>query len=74
LQNREYILNAFLHSGAKNVAFGKFSKGKENVFSRAYFHFKTMEAVIAFHRGFDEHVFTDSRGRKKYRSIAFNLY
>jgi regulator of nonsense transcripts 3 len=39
------------------------SKGKENIFSRAYFHFKTMEAVVAFHQGFDGHMFIDSRGK-----------
>ncbi|PHZ16910.1 uncharacterized protein RHIMIDRAFT_188390, partial [Rhizopus microsporus ATCC 52813] len=39
------------------------SKGKENIFSRAYFHLKTMEAVIAFHQGFDGRPFTDSRGK-----------
>lgn len=39
------------------------SKAKESVFSRAYFHFKTMEAVIAFHQGYDGHVFVDSRGQ-----------
>lgn len=41
------------------------SKGKENVFSRAYFHMKTMEAVIAFHQGFDGHIFVDNRGMKE---------
>jgi regulator of nonsense transcripts 3 len=40
----------------------KNSKAKESVFSRAYFHLKTMEAVVAFHQGFDGHVFVDSRG------------
>ncbi|OAD08360.1 hypothetical protein MUCCIDRAFT_134139, partial [Mucor lusitanicus CBS 277.49] len=30
---------------------------KESVFSRAYFHFKTMEAVIAFHQGYDGNEF-----------------
>ncbi|KAG1055737.1 hypothetical protein G6F46_001729 [Rhizopus delemar] len=50
------------------------SKGKENVFSRAYFHFKTMEAVIAFHRGFDEHVFTDSRGNESRAVVEFSPY
>lgn len=39
------------------------SKAKESVFSRAYFHFKSMEAVIAFHQGYDGHVFMDSRGK-----------
>ncbi|GAA5814841.1 hypothetical protein MFLAVUS_008344 [Mucor flavus] len=39
------------------------SKAKESLFSRAYFHMKTMEAVVAFHQGFDGHVFMDSRGK-----------
>jgi hypothetical protein len=39
------------------------SKAKESVFSRAYFHMKTVDAVIAFHQGFDGHIFMDSRGK-----------
>ncbi|KAG1460149.1 hypothetical protein G6F56_006014 [Rhizopus delemar] len=50
------------------------SKGKENVFSRAYFHLKTMEAVIAFHRGFDGHTFTDSRGNDSRAVVEFAPY
>ena len=39
-----------------------YSAGKENVFSRAYFHMKTMDAVVAFHQGFDGHIFLDNKG------------
>ncbi|KAI8076536.1 Smg-4/UPF3 family-domain-containing protein [Gilbertella persicaria] len=45
------------------------SKAKENIFSRAYFHFKTMDDVVAFHQGFDGHVFIDSRGNE-YRAVV----
>ncbi|KAI8334883.1 Smg-4/UPF3 family-domain-containing protein [Blakeslea trispora] len=45
------------------------SKAKESVFSRAYFQFKTMEHVIAFHQGFDGHLFVDSRGNE-YRAVV----
>ncbi|CDS12040.1 hypothetical protein LRAMOSA04235 [Lichtheimia ramosa] len=47
------------------------SKGKENVFSRAYFHMKTMEAVIAFHQGFDGHIFVDNRGNESRAVVEF---
>ncbi|KAF1803803.1 Smg-4/UPF3 family-domain-containing protein [Mucor lusitanicus] len=50
------------------------SKAKESVFSRAYFHFKTMEAVIAFHQGYDGHVFVDSRGNEFRAVVEFALY
>jgi Smg-4/UPF3 family len=39
------------------------SKAKQNVFSRAYFHFLTMEAVLNFHQGFDGHLFIDGKGK-----------
>ncbi|KAI9474808.1 Smg-4/UPF3 family-domain-containing protein [Zychaea mexicana] len=47
------------------------SKGKENVFSRAYFHMKSMEAVIAFHQGFDGHIFLDSKGTESRAVVEF---
>ncbi|KAI7866105.1 Smg-4/UPF3 family-domain-containing protein [Mucor mucedo] len=50
------------------------SKAKESVFSRAYFHFKTMEAVIAFHQGFDGHGFMDSRGNENRAVVEFAPY
>ncbi|CEG66812.1 hypothetical protein RMATCC62417_03331 [Rhizopus microsporus] len=50
------------------------SKGKENIFSRAYFHLKTMEAVIAFHQGFDGRPFTDSRGNESRAVVEFAPY
>ncbi|KAL0093901.1 Smg-4/UPF3 family-domain-containing protein [Phycomyces blakesleeanus] len=50
------------------------SKAKEHVFSRAYFHFKTMEAVIAFHQGFDGHIFVDSRGNESRAVVEFAPY
>lgn len=39
------------------------SKAKQNVFSRAYFHFLTMEAVLNFHQGFDGHLYIDGKGK-----------
>ncbi|KAI8974302.1 Smg-4/UPF3 family-domain-containing protein [Pilobolus umbonatus] len=50
------------------------SKAKESVFSRAYFHFKTMEAVIAFHQGYDGHVFVDSQGNEGRAVVEFAPY
>ncbi|CAO3643579.1 unnamed protein product [Mucor fragilis] len=50
------------------------SKAKESIFSRAYFHFKTTEAVIAFHQGYDGHVFVDSRGNEFRAVVEFALY
>ncbi|ORY99078.1 Smg-4/UPF3 family-domain-containing protein [Syncephalastrum racemosum] len=47
------------------------SKGKEHQFSRAYFHMKTMEAVIAFHQGFDGHIFLDNRGIESRAVVEF---
>ncbi|KAI8643396.1 regulator of nonsense-mediated decay, partial [Parasitella parasitica] len=47
---------------------------KESVFSRAYFHFKSMEAVIAFHQGFDGHAFVDSFGNDFRAVVEFALY
>jgi hypothetical protein len=39
-----------------------YSKGKENVASRAYLHFKTVSHLAEFHRGYDGHVFRDGKG------------
>ncbi|KAI8074721.1 Smg-4/UPF3 family-domain-containing protein [Gongronella butleri] len=50
------------------------SKGKENTFSRAYFHMKTMDAVIAFHQGFDGHIFMDSKGNENRAVVEFAPY
>ncbi|KAK4510561.1 Serine/threonine protein kinase [Mucor velutinosus] len=50
------------------------SKAKESIFSRAYFHFKSMEAVIAFHQGYDGHAFVDSRGNEFRAVVEFALY
>ncbi|KAI7848542.1 Smg-4/UPF3 family-domain-containing protein [Circinella umbellata] len=47
------------------------SKGKENIFSRAYFHMKTMDAVVAFHQGFDGHIFLDSKGTESRAVVEF---
>ncbi|KAF7722069.1 hypothetical protein EC973_003717 [Apophysomyces ossiformis] len=47
------------------------SKAKEHVFSRAYFHMKTMEAVIEFHRGFDGHIFLDNKGNESRAVVEF---
>ncbi|CAM0139898.1 unnamed protein product [Umbelopsis sp. WA50703] len=45
------------------------SKAKQHVFSRAYFHFLTMEAVMAFHQGYDGHLFMDGKGNE-YRAVV----
>jgi len=45
------------------------SKAKQNVFSRAYFHFLNMEAVLAFHQGYDGHLFIDGKGNE-YRAVV----
>ncbi|ORX57498.1 hypothetical protein DM01DRAFT_322496 [Hesseltinella vesiculosa] len=50
------------------------SKSKESTFSRAYFHMKTMDAVIAFHQGFDGHIFMDSRGNESRAVVEFAPY
>ncbi|CAO3611712.1 unnamed protein product [Cunninghamella blakesleeana] len=55
---------------------GKLStnKSKESVFSRAYFHMKTIEAVISFHQGFDGHIFMDSKGNESRAVVEFSPY
>ncbi|CAO3639908.1 unnamed protein product [Cunninghamella echinulata] len=50
------------------------NKSKESVFSRAYFHMKTIDAVIAFHQGFDGHIFMDSRGNESRAVVEFAPY
>lgn len=62
-QRYDFYCNNYLYPSGLIPLFYN-SKGKENVFSRAYFHMKTMEAVIAFHQGFDGHIFVDNRGMK----------
>ncbi|KAI9320117.1 Smg-4/UPF3 family-domain-containing protein [Dichotomocladium elegans] len=47
------------------------SKGKENIFSRAYFHMKSVEAVVAFHQGFDGHIFIDNKGTEHRAVVEF---
>lgn len=46
-----------------HLAISTCSKAKQNVFSRAYFHFLNMEAVLAFHQGYDGHLFIDGKGQ-----------
>ncbi|KAI8097716.1 Smg-4/UPF3 family-domain-containing protein [Halteromyces radiatus] len=50
------------------------SKAKESTFSRAYFHMKSIDAVIAFHQGFDGHIFMDSRGNESRAVVEFAPY
>ncbi|CAG8485051.1 8303_t:CDS:2 [Ambispora leptoticha] len=47
------------------------SKNKENIFSRAYFHFKTDEMVLEFHREYDNHLFVDSKGNETRAVVEF---
>ncbi|KAI8388641.1 Smg-4/UPF3 family-domain-containing protein [Radiomyces spectabilis] len=47
------------------------SKAKQHVYSRAYFHMKSMEAVIEFHRGFDGHIFLDNTGNESRAVVEF---
>jgi hypothetical protein len=37
-------------------------RAKENQYSRAYICFHTVEQMAAFHKGFDGHLFIDSKG------------
>ncbi|ORX91373.1 hypothetical protein K493DRAFT_339399 [Basidiobolus meristosporus CBS 931.73] len=52
---------------------GKIStnKNKENHFSRGYLHFKTIDDVILFHRGYDGHLFVDSKGNESRAVVEF---
>ena len=38
------------------------SGNKPNIKSRAYARFKTIDALGAFHKAFNGHIFTDSKG------------
>lgn len=51
---------------------GVCSKAKESTYSRAYFNFKTMETLFAFHQNFDGHIFIDNKGKTK-THIIFSL-
>ncbi|KAL1925259.1 uncharacterized protein VTP21DRAFT_142 [Calcarisporiella thermophila] len=55
---------------------GKFSKSKskESIASRAYFHFKNIQQVIEFCRGYDGHVFVDSKGNTSRAVVEFAPY
>ncbi|CAG8619742.1 3023_t:CDS:2 [Acaulospora morrowiae] len=50
------------------------SKNKESVFSRAYFHFKTVEQVLEFHRAYDNHLFIDKNGMENRAVVEFAVY
>ncbi|CAG8574098.1 4465_t:CDS:2 [Rhizophagus irregularis] len=50
------------------------SKNKESIFSRAYFHFKTVEQVLEFHRGYDNHLFIDKQGNENRAVVEFAVY
>ncbi|KAK9670727.1 hypothetical protein K7432_017565, partial [Basidiobolus ranarum] len=52
---------------------GKISanKNKESHFSRSYLHFKTIEDIILFHRGYDGHLFVDSKGNESRAVVEF---
>lgn len=70
-----------------NIDYGYFVQGKlkdssrrrvsadagisSHVFSRAYLHFTTIEALIAFHRGFDGHLFKDAKGNEHIAIVEF---
>ena len=42
-----------------------------HVFSRAYVRFTSTEALVAFHRGFDGHLFRDSKGNEYSAVVEF---
>ncbi|CAG8539448.1 12590_t:CDS:2, partial [Funneliformis mosseae] len=50
------------------------SKNKESIFSRAYLHFKTVEQVLEFHRGYDNHLFVDRQGNENRAVVEFAIY
>ncbi|CAI2173522.1 13759_t:CDS:2 [Funneliformis geosporum] len=50
------------------------SKNKESIFSRAYLHFKTVEQVLEFHRGYDNHLFIDGQGNENRAVVEFAIY
>lgn len=70
-----------------NVDYGYFVPGKlkdgsrrrvnaesgitSHVFSRAYLHFTTIEALLSFHRGFDGHLFRDAKGSEYIAIVEF---
>ncbi|TPX32835.1 hypothetical protein SmJEL517_g04147 [Synchytrium microbalum] len=47
------------------------SAAKENVYSRAYIHFKDVPSLLEFHRGFEGHVFADAKGNETRIHIEF---
>ncbi|GAA5954358.1 hypothetical protein JCM3765_004433 [Sporobolomyces pararoseus] len=49
-------------------------KDKDSVYSRAYITFKTPEALIAFHRGYDGWTFKDKTGNMSQAVVEFAPY
>ncbi|CAG8535466.1 61_t:CDS:2 [Diversispora eburnea] len=53
----------------------RFHQGRiKCIFSRAYFHFKTVEQVLEFHRAFDNHLFIDRNGVENRAVVEFAIY
>ncbi|KAI8049104.1 Smg-4/UPF3 family-domain-containing protein [Syncephalis plumigaleata] len=50
------------------------SRAKENQYSRAYICFHTIEQMAAFHKGFDGHLFIDSKGEESYAIVEYAPY
>ncbi|PWN50928.1 hypothetical protein IE53DRAFT_314825, partial [Violaceomyces palustris] len=47
---------------------------KENVHSRAYIRFLNPAQVVEFHKGFDGHIFRDSKGNESVAVVEFSPY
>lgn len=48
---------------------GNSGKDKDDVHARAYIQFRTPEALVAFHRGYDGHSFRDKQGQYRERGL-----
>lgn len=49
-------------SRLKGLLFGRYNVNKENIPSRAYIAFRTVENVAAFSQAYDGHIFRDKAG------------
>ncbi|KAL7416138.1 regulator of nonsense-mediated decay, partial [Mrakia frigida] len=47
---------------------------KENAHSRAYILFKSTEALVNFHRGYDGHAFRDKQGNESFAVVEYATY
>ncbi|GAA5822742.1 hypothetical protein JCM11251_004362 [Rhodosporidiobolus azoricus] len=70
------------HEGAETVSWAVYKSGKvrktgqdkDSVHSRAYIAFKTPEALVAFHRGYDGWSFRDKQGNVTQAVVEFAPY